>query len=124
MIHTVIWLTVLGLMLFIPNAIAIHLALLGGRGPRPARPVAAAQPAPQAVQTPRVRRRAARGLLRFTRRGYLWKAFSPLLFGIAVVIGVAVGGVPGYVIMGIGLLNMIWGFLGWDGYVPGKPVVR
>lgn len=118
MIHTVIWLTVLGVMLLIPNVVAVRFALLGGGGPRPVRTVATVQAAPV------VRRKAARGSLRFTRRGYLWKAFSPLLFGVSVVIGVAVGGVPGYVIMGIGLLNLVWGFLGWDAYVPGKPAIR
>jgi hypothetical protein len=114
MIHTVIWLSVLGVALLIPNVLALRLALggaaQGGGTGRAAASVAAAPARPRlAIRAPRLLRRA-----------YLWKALSPLLFGFSVVLGLGVGGTSGWVIMGVGLVNMLLGFWGWDEYLPGK----
>ncbi len=113
MVHTIIWLTVLGVALLVPNVIAVRFALLGV-GDAPAVVSVPAQ-APAAE-----RRRIAWSSPKFVRFGYLWKALSPIVLGVAVVMGMAQGGALGYGIMLLGLLNLIFGFLGWDAYIPGK----
>lgn len=119
MIHTVIWLTVLGIALLVPNVLAVRLALLGV-GDAPAG-MAVTTRAPGAKALAQARPRSAPQL---ARKGYLWKAFSPLLFGVTVILGLAVSGIAGYAIMGVGLLNLLWGAWGWDGYIPGKTEKR
>lgn len=115
MVHTIIWLSILVIAFLTPNVLAFGLALGRGGGaavaPAPVRP-AVPQAAPKAV--------AKRSSPKLVRKGYLWKALSPLLFGFSVVLGLAVGDLLGYGIMGLGLLNLLWGTLGWDAYIPGK----
>jgi len=113
MIQTVIWLTLLGVALLAPNALALRMAIAG------ADERAAARAAVSAASVP-ARPRVAIKAPRLLRRGYLWKALSPLLFAVSVVLGLAVGGSPGYAIMGLGFLNMLLGIWGWEEYVPGK----
>ncbi|MFZ5815125.1 MAG: hypothetical protein ACOY93_07450 [Bacillota bacterium] len=117
MVHTILWLTILGVALLIPNVLAIRFALLGVGDPVPAIPARTSAPARAAAQArPSVKRPSPR----FVRGGYLWKALSPILFGVSFILGLAIQGPVGYGIMAAGLLNMIWGFLGWDAYIPGK----
>lgn len=121
MVHSIIWLTLLGVALVLPNLLAVRLALIpeGGFAARPASTggVAADAAAPAKRAT---RVRTGRPSPQFVRRGYLWKALSPLLFGLAFVLGLAIGGLPGYIVMGVAFLNLLLGFWGWDAYVPGK----
>ncbi|MFZ5824353.1 MAG: hypothetical protein ACOY94_08505 [Bacillota bacterium] len=112
MIHTVIWLTVLGIALLVPNVLAVRLALAGA-DEAPAISSGAKVIAP-------ARRRVKRASPQLARKGYLWKALSPLIFGVTVILGLAVSGTAGYAMMGAGLLNLLWGFWGWDGYTPGQ----
>jgi len=114
MIHTVIWLSVLGVALLLPNALAIRFALLG-IGDAPVQ-VSAPASAPVVAARPKVQRSTPQ-LFRF---GYLWKALSPIILGVTVILGMGLGGTVGYALMGLGLLNVIFGFLGWDGYIPGQ----
>lgn len=114
MIYTILWLTVLGVALLVPNVVAVRFALLG-IGDAPA-PVAASTGAVRAAVRPKAKRPSPQ----FVRRGYLWKALSPLVLGLCFIMGLAVGGPAGYGVMGLGLLNLLWGIWGWDGYVPGK----
>lgn len=118
MVYSIIWLSLLGIALLIPNVLAIRLALFGGGNGAVA--IAGAGAAPAARMAAEARPKGVRLSPSFVRKGYLWKALSPLMFGLAVVLGLAIGDIPGYVIMGLGLVNLVWGFLGWDGYVPGK----
>lgn len=114
-VHAVIWLSIVGIAFLIPNVLAVGLALgrFGG---------AAALPGPVHAVVPQVAPKAVvkRSSPKLLRKGYLWKALSPLLFGFSVVLGLAVGDLPGYGIMGLGLLNLAFGALGWDAYIPGK----
>ena len=113
MIHTIIWLTLLGLALLVPNALAFRLAIGGAAGG-----VGTASAAVKAAAAPRIR--LAIKAPRLIRRGYLWKAVSPLLFGFSVVLGLGVGGTLGYVVMGVAFLNLLLGLWGWEGHVPGQ----
>lgn len=118
MIHTVIWLTILGVALLVPNALAIRFALLGIDDAPASGAINIGAPVAKvaAVSRPKAKRSSPN----LARRGFLWKALSPLFFGFTVVLGLAVGGVAGYALMGAGLLNLLWGFWGWDGYIPGQ----
>lgn len=122
MIHTIIWLTILGIVLLVPNVLAVRLALLGA-GDAPAGVVVTAG-APGARAIAPARPKVKRSSPQLVRRGYLWKALSPLFFGVTVILGLAVSGIAGYAIMGAGLLNLLWGTWGWDGYIPGKTGMR
>lgn len=114
MIYTVIWLTLLGAALLLPNVLAVRFAVLGvGDAP-------AAVTVPAAMVKAAARPKVRRPSPQFARRGYLWKAVSPIILGVTVVLGLAVGGVAGYGLMGLGLLNLLWGVWGWDAYVAGK----
>lgn len=116
MVHTIIWLTLLGIALLLPNVLAIRFALFGGQGLVEA--VVAGEGGVVAAPAP-VAKAKGRGL-KFARGGYLWKALSPLLLGMLAIIGIALGGPVGYGLMGLGLLNAIVAFIGWDSYVPGR----
>lgn len=99
-------LIILGLALLIPNYLAVRYGMLGG--------------APGAVAVgggSSVARRTFR-LPGFVRRGYLWKALSPLLFAVSVIMGLAVGGLVGGLIVLLAFLNLLLGFLGWGSYTP------
>jgi len=108
-------LALLALAFILPNYLAIRYALLGDgtaaaggfslrRKSRAAQTAQTAQIAQAAPAPPR-----PRGVL------HLWKALSPLLFAIAVIIAIAVGEMPGMVIAGAGLLNLLFGLTGWRG---------
>jgi len=107
-------LVLLAAVFALPNYLAIRYALLGegtaaARGfsvRRRSRTAQTAQ-AGQAAQAPAVPR--PRGVL------HLWKALSPLVFAVAVIIAIAVGEMPGMVIAGVGLLNLLFGLTGWRG---------
>lgn len=116
MIHTIIWLTILGIALLVPNVLAIRLAMFGGAG------AVAVSGGPAVVKASGGSARKGLRLVtpKFARRGYLWKALSPLLFGVSFILGLALEGPVGYGIMAAGLLNMLFGLLGWEFYVPGK----
>lgn len=121
MATTIIWLTILGIALLVPNVLAVRLAVLGiGDAPASASVSTVAAAAVSSAAAASARPTVKRGSPKFVRGGYLWKALSPLVLGICYVLGLAVGGVPGYVIMGLGLLNVLVGSLGWDAYIPGK----
>lgn len=113
MIHTVVWLTLLGLALLVPNAVAFGLSFGGASSGGGAAAVSA-----RSASAPRVR--IGIKAPKLVRRGYLWKAVSPLLFGFSVVLGLGVGGTLGYGIMGLGFLNLLLGLWGWEGFVPGQ----
>lgn len=118
----VIGVALLGVALIVPNVVAVRTAFAGAAEREAARAQARAQAraggrkagAPAAA---RVRRRIPAP--RFVRRAYLWKALSPLLFALSIMFGIAIGGTTGYVLMGLGLLNLLLGLWGWDEYVPG-----
>lgn len=107
----VISLATLGAMVLLPNYLAIRYALLGGSEAAAAGGAAAATPAATTV------RRRGRSLV---ERGYMWKALSPFLFAFSVILGIALGGVPGIVLVAVMFLNLVLGFMGWDAYIPGK----
>mgnify|MGYP001221283284 CR=1 FL=1 len=118
MVLTVIGLALLGAALLLPNVLALRLAFAGAAEREAARVearTAARRSGGQAAARVRVRIPAPR----LVRRGYLWKALSPLLFALSVMFGIAVGGTTGYVLMGLGLLNLLFGLWGWDEYMPG-----
>lgn len=123
MVYSIIWLTLLGIALLVPNVLAVRFALLGA-GDAPAAVAVSADTAAAVSAAAKARPAAKRASPKFVRGGYLWKALSPLLFGVSFVLGLALDGVPGYVVMGLGLLNLIIGTLGWEAYVPGKKVIR
>lgn len=122
MVHTIIWLTILGIALLVPNVLAIRLAVFGDgtASATLATGTGAAAAKATVVTRPAVRRASPQ----FVRRGYLWKALSPFLFGVTVILGLALDGAVGYAVMGAGLLNLVFGILGWDAYIPGKKVIR
>jgi hypothetical protein len=123
MVYTIIWLTILGIALLVPNVLAIRLAIFGdGTASATLATGTGAVTAAKAtvVTRPAVRRASPK----FVRRGYLWKALSPFLFGVTVILGLALDGAVGYAVMGAGLLNLVFGILGWDAYIPGKKVIR
>ena len=118
MVITVIGLTLLGAALLLPNVLALRLAFASAAEREAARVqarTAARTAGGQAAAHVRVRIPAPR----LVRRAYLWKALSPLVFAFSVMFGIAVGGTAGYVLMGLGLLNLLLGLWGWDEYVPG-----
>lgn len=101
-------LVLLAVSFILPNYLAVRYALLGdlftqgvsvGRRAR-----TQAAPAEAAAAAP-----ASRGVL------HLWKALSPLLFVVSVILAVAVGEMTGLVIAGVGFLNLLFGFTGWRG---------
>lgn len=128
MILTVIGLTLLGVLLLLPNAVALRTAIAGAEERKAARLAlrsaavraggsgAAASAGEGATARPH---RAIR-LPRLFYRGYLWKALSPLVFALTVMFGIAVGGSTGYLLMGFGLVNLLFGLVGWQEYVPGQ----
>ncbi len=118
MVLTVIGLALLGVSLAIPNVLALRLAFADAaeREASRARARSAARTGGRPAG-PRVRLRIPAP--RLLRRGYLWKALSPLVFALSVMFGIAVGGTAGYVLMALGLVNLLLGLWGWDEYVPG-----
>lgn len=118
MVFTVLGLALLGAVLLVPNVVSLRVAFADAAEREAARlqaRTAARKAGAPAAARVRVRIPAPR----FLRRAYLWKALSPLLFAFSVMFGIAVGGTTGYVIMGLGLLNLLLGLWGWDAYVPG-----
>lgn len=97
----------------VPNYLAVRYAVFGGA---PGAAVAGGAVAAGAGG----RTAGKKDRLAFARRGYLWKALSPLLFAASVILGLGSGGVIGYSLVGLALLNLVWGFIGWDSYVPGR----
>ena len=95
----------------LPNYLAVRYAVFGGA---PGAPAAAAP-----GEAP-VARRKNQAWLKFTRRGHLWKALSPFVFAASVILGLGLGGVAGISLVALATLNLAWGLLGWDGYVPGR----
>lgn len=120
MISSVIWLVLLGSMLLVPNVVALRTAIAGADERQAARMAAKAGGASRGsgAQAVSARPRRTIPVPRLLRRGYLWKALSPLLFALSVMFGIAVGGTTGYVIMALGLLNLLLGVWGWGEYVP------
>jgi len=108
MIITVAVLVILAVLFLLPNYIAVRYALLGdvlagGQGVVRRRKEAA--PAEQAAAAPVLRRTVLQ----------LWKAFSPLVFAICLILAIAVGGMEGLALAGAAFLNLLWGFTGWRG---------
>lgn len=98
----------------VPNYLAIRHGMFGGVTAAAAgggAPVAAI-PAAKAVQ---VRKPMRGGEVIFA-----WKALSPFVFAFSVILGIALSGIPGLVLVGLALLNLVWGFFGWGNYIPGK----
>lgn len=97
----------------VPNYLAIRYALFGGSGATATAaaggPTVAVAAAPVAAG-----RRLAGG--NWASRGFGWKALSPILFSLGVILSIAVGGVAGIAIISVATLNLIWGFLGWNGH--------
>ncbi|HWI51990.1 MAG TPA: hypothetical protein VNT01_07600 [Symbiobacteriaceae bacterium] len=94
----------------LPNYLAVRYAVFGG---------APGAPAAAPGTTPAVRRKN-QAWLKFTRRGYLWKALSPFVFAACVILGLGLGGAVGISLVAVATLNLAWGLIGWDGYVPGR----
>ena len=118
MVFTVLGLAILGVALLVPNAVALRVAFADAAEREAARLQARA--AVRKAGAPAAERRRVRiPAPRFLRRAYLWKALSPLLFSFSVMFGIAVGGTTGYVLMGLGLINLLLGLWGWHEYVPG-----
>lgn len=109
----VISLATLGAMVLLPNYLAIRYAMFGGSE------VAAAGGAAAAAAVGARPARKAAGW-KWVQRGYMWKALSPFLFAFSVILGIAVGGVAGIVLVSVMFLNLVLGFMGWDAYIPGK----
>lgn len=105
MIVSVVILAVVGIAFLVPNVMAVRYAVMGGA------PGARAASGTVAAAGPR------RSPFAF---GYAWKTLSPLFFVVAVVLGLGQGGPIGLAIVGLAMLNLIFGFLGWKDYVPGK----
>lgn len=112
MVIAVISLAVLGVAVLLPNVLAIRFALLGGSGTG-----AVAGGAAPALKAARTARTGGRGLL---DRGYMWKALSPLLFAVSVILAIALGGIAGVVVVSVSFLNLVLSFIGWGNYIPGK----
>jgi len=106
---TIPTLIILGLALLIPNYLAVRYGILGGAPGTGAAAVA--------VGGGRSAGRTFR-MPGFVLRGYLWKALSPLLFAVSVIMGLAVGGMVGGLIVLLAFLNLLLGFLGWGSYTP------
>ncbi len=128
---TALALAFLAVMLVLPNYIAIRYGVFGGNanfavaaGPGAEAPVpgssGSAQPETRTPSQTSPKRASGSRLAGLTQRGYLWKALSPLVFSVAFIIGIAVGGVVGYTLLGLAFLNLVWGFTGWGAYRPGK----
>jgi hypothetical protein len=113
MVIAVVGLALMVVMFAVPNYLAVRYAVFGG-----APGGAEAGGAVTAGAGGRVA--AKKDRLAFARRGYLWKALSPLLFAACVILGLGFGGVIGLSVVGLALLNLVWGFIGWDTYVPGR----
>jgi len=108
-------LTVIGLALLVPNYLAVRFALLEGASAGPAA-------ARSRAVTTRVSGHRGSGSLwaRVTQRAYSWKALSPLVFAVSVIMGIALGGIIGIAVVVLALLNLLWGATGWGAYIPGK----
>jgi hypothetical protein len=110
MIISVTVLALLGLAFAVPNYLAIRYALLGGGA------VAGTAPG-AAVSAPAARTRKRRPV---GTGAFMWKALSPFVFAVSVILGIALGDVAGIALVGAALLNLIWGMRGWRDYQPGK----
>ncbi|MFO7274881.1 MAG: hypothetical protein DIU55_008440 [Bacillota bacterium] len=118
MVFTVIGLTLLGVALLLPVGLAFRLSFATAAEREAARAEVRAAAHRSGRTAPR-RVRLRLPAPRLVRRFYLWKALSPLVFALTVMFGIAVGGKAGYVLMGLGLINLLLGLWGWDDYVPG-----
>ncbi|MDF2627405.1 MAG: hypothetical protein K0R39_1236 [Symbiobacteriaceae bacterium] len=114
MVIAVVGIALLVVAFAVPNYLAVRYAVFGG--------------APGAVAAGGAVTAAAAGgvsgikrdRLAFARRGYLWKALSPLLFAMSVILGLGLGGALGLSLVALATLNLVWGFIGWDGFVAGR----
>ncbi|HYG56490.1 MAG TPA: hypothetical protein VD902_00185 [Symbiobacteriaceae bacterium] len=108
-------LVLIGLALLLPNYLAVRYAMLGGT------PVSAAAGGTASASTGTVIRFVRRsGGRSIVERGYLWKALSPLLFAASIILALGLGGWLGGAIVLLAFLNLLFGMLGWDAYIPGK----
>ena len=101
-------LALLVLALAIPNYVAVRYAVFGGS---PVAPV-------NGGTVLKLEAHRKRRLADVVRRGYLWKALSPLVFALSMIVGIGLGGVVGLSLVGLAALNLVYGLLGWDGYRP------
>lgn len=102
---TVSVLVLLAAALALPNYLAVRYALLGGVSPQGAAVRIGRKASPG--------RTAAVAAPRLDRGIYLWKALSPLLFAVCLILGIAVGGVAGIALAAVAFLNLVWGMMGW-----------
>lgn len=105
-------LVVLAVLFILPNYIAVRYALLGdileARRFQPRRALSARRGA--AADAP-----AAAPPVAQRRPVHLWKALSPLLFAVCLILGIAIGETAGLALAGVAFLNLLWGFTGWRG---------
>lgn len=114
MVIAVSVLVVLAAAFLVPNYLAIRHGMFGG-----VTAAAAGGGAPVAV-VPAAKAAKVRKLGRGGEVIFAWKALSPFVFAFAVILGIALSGIPGLVLVGLALLNLVWGFFGWANYIPGK----
>lgn len=115
MVITISTLALLVLAIALPNYLAVRYAVFGGS---PVAPVTAGESA--AGLAPARGARRSELFAKLTQRGYLWKALSPFVFAASVILGLGLGGAAGIGLVTLAALNLVWGFLGWNGYVPGR----
>jgi hypothetical protein len=113
MVIAVLALAVLGAAFLVPNYMAIRYAMFGGGVGVAAAGGAAAAGAPVIAVKFRKRSRGGEGL-------FAWKALSPFVFAFSVILGIALSGIPGLVLVALATANLVWGMLGWSNYIPGK----
>lgn len=114
MVIAVVGLALMVVAFAVPNYLAVRYAVFGGA------PGGAAAGGAVAANSAVGHTGVKKDRLAFARRGYLWKALSPLLFAASVILGLGLGGVIGLTLVGLALLNLVFGLIGWDGYVPGR----
>ena len=114
MVITISTLALLVLAIALPNYLAVRYAVFGGS---PVKPVTTG--ATIGLVPARGARRSEL-FAKLTQRGYLWKALSPFVFAASVILGLGLGGLAGISLVVLAALNLVWGFLGWSDYVPGR----
>ncbi|HWI64541.1 MAG TPA: hypothetical protein VNT75_22140 [Symbiobacteriaceae bacterium] len=115
MVITIPTLALLVLAIALPNYLAVRYAVFGGSPVAPVTEGGSVSLAPA-----RGRARRSELFAKLTQRGYLWKALSPFVFAASVILSLGLGGVAGISLVVLAALNLVWGFLGWSGYVPGR----
>lgn len=107
MVVAILTLALLAVAFAVPNYLAVRYAVFGG-----------APGAPATVGAVKGARRS--GSPAFARRGYLWKALSPLIFAVSIIVGLGLGGAVGAGIVALAALNLAFGLIGWDAFRPGR----